>query len=207
VSVGWRRIVLAAGIAAFVLAAIIGHFASHPAYSSITHSVSELAGQNMPNAWIMRAGFVAFGGTVLIVALADLRATAAVNAALCVFGAGMIGSAIWSHVPIREVGGGSQAEDDLHSIAASVMGAAFAVSCAARFWTVRMHVQTRGQTDWFSAFGVLIAVIIPLLMFQLPTLTGALQRGMFAFSFVWFLWVTARPAHPVRADSVAKGGV
>jgi hypothetical protein len=193
VSVGWRRIVLAAGIAAFVLAAIVGHFASHSAYSSMTHSVSELAGQNMPNAWIMRVGFIAFGGAVLSAALADLRARPAVNAALCVFGAGMIGSAIWSHVPIWEVGGGSQAEDALHSIAASVMGAAFAVACAARFWTVRMHAQTRRQTDWFSAFGVLIAVIVPLLMVQLPTLAGALQRGMFAFSFVW-IWCVSQPS-------------
>jgi hypothetical protein len=198
----WQQKVLAIGIGTFVCAALVGPFASHPAYSSITHSVSELAGQSMPNAWIMRAGFVAFGGAVLLAAFADLRANPAVNAALCLFGAGMVGSAIWSPVPIAAVGGGSRAEDDLHSIAASMMGAAFAFACAARFWVVRAGAASRGSTDWFSAAGVVIAVVIPVLMFQFPAVTGALQRGMFMFSFVWIA-ATLRPNS--KADSPGGG--
>lgn len=189
---GWRRAVLAAGIGGFVLAALIGPFVSHPAYDSIRHSVSELAGQQMPNAWIMRAGFLAFGVAVLSVALADLRARPAVHGALCVFAAGMIGSAVWSHAPILEVGGGARAEDDLHTIAASTMGAAFAVACAARIWTRAQGAPGVRDLDVFSAAGVVIAVVIPLLMLQFPAVTGALQRAMFAFSFVWIFQTLGR---------------
>lgn len=205
-SLGWQQVVLAVGIAGFVLAALIGPLASHPSYSSITHSVSELAGQAMPNAWIMRAGFVAYGAAVLIVALAGLRASPAINLALCAFGAGMIGAAVWSHLPIPQVGGGSQTEDDRHTLAASSMGAAFAVACAARFWTVRAIASARHRTDWFSAAGVVIAVVVPLLMFALPAVTGALQRGMFLFSFIWIFHVTRqRPGGGTASRPPSQG--
>ncbi|WP_166402422.1 hypothetical protein [Rhodobacter calidifons] len=52
-------------------------FLSHPDYSSITRSVSELAGLNMPNARFMRTGFVAFGTTTILAAPMRLTATPA----------------------------------------------------------------------------------------------------------------------------------
>jgi hypothetical protein len=182
----WRAITLALGIGTFVLAAAVAPFVSHPAYSSLTHTVSELAGQSMPHAWIMRTGFVAFGGAVLAVALAGLRGMPSVNGALCLLAAGMIGSAVWSHVPIPEVGGGSRTQDDLHTLAASLMGVGFAAACAARAWIRWAGPPEAGsRIDWSSLAGLAITVVVPLLMVQLPSLAGALQRGMFAFSFVW----------------------
>ncbi|MDZ7627712.1 MAG: DUF998 domain-containing protein [Parvularculaceae bacterium] len=190
----WQKILVASGITAFMLAAFIGPFMSHPAYSSVSHSVSELAGQNMPNAWIMRTGFVAFGGATMIAALSRLRADPAVSSTLCVFGAAMIAAAVWSHLPIAAAGGGERMENDLHSVAASVMGVAFASACAARLWTQRTHHRAQAQIDWLSAAGLVIAIGVPLLMLQFPAVAGVLQRGMFLFSFVWVFRAFGRGA-------------
>jgi hypothetical protein len=176
------RLIVAIGIAGFALAALIAPTLSHPAYSSLSHTLSELAGQLMPNAWIMRIGFVSFGSAVVIASLMLIRAAPGVFGALVLFGAAMIGAAIWSHLPIPAISGGSQAEDDFHSIAASAMGGAFALACGARAWTRR----AKGP-DWMSLSGLAISVAIPAIMFQVPAITGGAQRLMFLFSFAWIL--------------------
>jgi len=66
------RALAIAGIAIFVIAAAIAPAFSHPAYSSVSHSLSELAGQAMPYAWIMRGGFVAFGLSMVAASLMRL---------------------------------------------------------------------------------------------------------------------------------------
>lgn len=174
------RAIAATGIAAITLSALIGPFASHPDYSSIRHSLSELAGQAMPNAWIMRSGFVAFGGAVLLASLMRLRSSPAVFGPLAAFGAAMLAAAIWSHLPIPPLVGGSKAEDALHSLAATGMGVAFAMACGARLWTRRQI-----GPDGLSALGLLVSVAIPLVMFQAPEIAGLVQRIMFLISFVW----------------------
>ncbi len=189
------QLIAALGIGAITLAAMIGPFASHPAYSSITHSLSELAGQGMPNAWIMRSGFVAFGGAVLAASLLRLRRDPAVFGALAVFGAAMLAAAYWSHLPIPVLEGGSTAEDDLHSLAATTMGISFATACGARLWTQR----GRG-IDWLSGLGLVVSVGIPLIMFQAPEIAGAVQRIMFLVSFVWIIVVTGAGDAPERAE-------
>lgn len=178
------RAIAATGIAAIMLAAIIAPFASHPDYSSIRHSLSELAGQGMPNAWIMRAGFVAFGTAVLVASLMRLRSSPAVFGPLAAFGAAMLAAAIWSHLPIAPLTGGSMYEDELHSLAATGMGIAFALACGARLWTRRQF-----GLDWLSATGLLVSVAIPMIMFQTPEIAGLVQRIMFLVSFVWVVVV------------------
>ena len=174
------RAIALTGIAAITLAALIGPFASHPAYSSVRHSLSELAGQNMPNAWIMRGGFAVFGGAVLAASLIRWRSDPLAFGALAIFGIGMLAAAIWSHLPIAPVAGGSIAEDDLHSIAATAMGLAFAATCCARLWTQRSQ-----GLDWLSVGGLLISITIPIMMMKLPDVAGLMQRMMFLFSFIW----------------------
>jgi hypothetical membrane protein len=114
VSIDPPRALVTAAIVAFVLAAMVAPFASHPDYSSVRHSLSELAGQDMPNAWIMRVGFVVFGAAVLAASLARFRNDPAVFGALSLFGVAMVAAAYWSHLPITQLAGGSQGEDDLH---------------------------------------------------------------------------------------------
>jgi hypothetical protein len=177
---------VAAGIGAFVVAAAVAPWLSHPDYSSIAHTTSELAGQNMPHAWIMRAGFTGFGSGTALAALWRWRDGPTVALALLLFGLCMVAAAIWSHLPIDPALGGNRAEDDAHSVAASAMGAAFAAAVVLHLW------QTRGAQRWLDTIALAAATLLPLAMLALPAVDGALQRLMFGISFIWIWQVLAR---------------
>ncbi len=165
----------------FVAAVLIAPGVSHPAYSSLAHTTSELAGQNMPAAWMMRLGFMGFGLGVAVASLARWQAMPTLASATLLFGLCMVAAAVWSHLPIDPSLGGSTGEDGLHSLAATAMGFAFAAAVATRLW------QQRGRGHWLDWMAVAAAVPLPLGMAALPTMDGALQRTMFAISFLW-LW-------------------
>jgi hypothetical membrane protein len=120
------------GISGFILAAAIGPLVSHPDYTSLGHTTSELAGQAMPNAWIMRTGFAMFDLCTALAAAMLLREHPITMTPLTVFGAAMMAAAIWSNAPIDRAAEYSVREDELHSIAASLMGVAFAAACLSR---------------------------------------------------------------------------
>lgn len=77
---------LLCGIGVFVLAALTGPSLSHLDYSSLSHTTSELAGQNMPNAWIMRTGFIGYGLAVVAAAALTFRSAPDISVALITFG-------------------------------------------------------------------------------------------------------------------------
>jgi Protein of unknown function (DUF998) len=177
------------GVGLFVLAALAGPFFSHPDYSSISHTTSELAGQNMPGAWIMRTGFIGFGAGTLAASALVFRRIPDVAAALMLFGLAMIVAAFWSNMPIDPALGGTAADDRLHSIAATGMGFAFAAAAALRLWRHRFAL-----SQW-PAWGALAAsILLPLGMVAFPMIDGALQRAMFVISFFWI-------AHEIRDAS------
>lgn len=184
-----------AGIAVFVIAALVGPFFSHPDYSWFSHTTSELAGQTMPNAWIMRLGFISFGAGVSAAAVLRRRVAPFTCYPLIVFGLAMMAAALWSNAPIDPETPFSQREDALHSIAASTMGFAFAAATAGRLWRCGWSMR-----DGLSWLGLGSSVGLPLLMAALPQVDGALQRIMFTISFVWIAReMRARPDQAASA--------
>ncbi len=170
-----------AGIAAIIGAMAIAPFLSHPEYSSLAHTTSELGGQSMPNAWIMNGGFLAYGLGVACGALSRLRKTPALAAVMLLFAGALAGTAVFSagsaafrlpHDPV---------EDALHSFFSGLVGTAFALACAIRLFAPGGN--RRDRTSWL---GLVASAAVPLAMTRLPGLDGLLQRGMFAISFVWF---------------------
>ena len=186
--------IVAAGIVAMVLAMVIGPAFAPPEFAWLRHSTSEQAGQNTPGAWIMRAGFYAYGLAVLIAALRDWSHWPAVRAALVVFGTGLLGAAFWSHAPILPELSADMHEDFLHSVASGVVGTSFALACAARLFTAPGTMR-----DALAWAGLLISVAVPLAMLALPQVAGLLQRSMFAFSFVFLLREFGDPATSVAS--------
>lgn len=170
------------GVLVIALAMLIGPVYSPDAFSWLRHSTSEQAGQNMMGAWIMRLGFVAYGAGVLAAAGIDWRTRPWMRLALALFGTGLIATAIWSNAPIIEGVPSDLREDGLHSLASGIVGFAFALACAAR-----LFARPDDWKDMFSWAGLLISVLVPLAMGELPEIRGLLQRAMFVFSFAYIL--------------------
>ncbi|MDH5531070.1 MAG: DUF998 domain-containing protein [Paracoccaceae bacterium] len=166
------------GIAVILAAMVVGPGFSHPDYSSFIHTTSELAGQNMPNAWIMRSGLGLYGASTALAALIAFRRAPATCAALILFGTALTGTAIWSHVPIDPSLGSDLAEDRLHSLFSGLTGTAFAIACTARLWS-----KGWAPSDWAAWAGLFASVGLTAAMSALPEAAGALQRLMFVISF------------------------
>lgn len=186
------RIVLV-GIAAMLMAMVIGPVLSPPEFSWQRHTTSEQAGQHVPGAWIMRAGFVAYGLATCVAALRDWATRPLVRAALALFGLGLVGAAVWSNAPIVAGLPADPHEDFLHSIASGLVGAAFAFACGARIFA-----PGGSRSDVLAWAGLVISIAIPLAMVALPDARGAMQRAMFVFSFVF---VAREFTEPSRRDT------
>jgi Protein of unknown function (DUF998) len=168
------------GIVAIMLAIVLGPTFSPPEFSWLRHTTSEQAGQHVAGAWITRTGFVSYGFGTLLAAMADWSTRPLVRAALVLFGAGLIGTAIWSNASILPAAFSDMHEDWLHSVASGVVGAAFAAACAARLFG-----PNRLPRDFLSMAGLIVSVAIPLAMGRWPEFRGVLQRAMFCVSFIF----------------------
>lgn len=169
------------GIILIVLAILIGPYFSDPQYDWVQHTTSQLGGQTMPKAWIMNLGFVAYGCGIIVNSAFNWQRAKLINLAAIGFGVGLIGSAVWSAQPIPPLPPINAVEDQFHSFFSTFVGFGFAATTTAAIFGPGGRLK-----DPLSWIGLLASVAIPTLMFAFPLWDGALQRVMFAISFVWF---------------------
>ena len=162
-------------------------------YSWIEHGVSESGAQGVPNAWIARCGFVLLGLATLW--LATYRRSAwqqPGTAGLMLFGVAMIGVAAQSARSWDDAVEWNSAEDTLHSVFASAVGAGFVIGLAsiivAGALTSVRPIRLADVAVWLVAFLVPFA--------GGTAMWGALQRTMFACAIAW-----------LAAEALAAAGV
>lgn len=153
-------------------------------YSWVDHTTSESAGQRVDGAWVARTGFVLFG--LAIFGIADRRRFVwrqPATALHLLFGGCMVAVAAYSAKSWLPEVGFDPTEDLLHSIAASVMGFAFAFGVAGVAVELR-----RSGLGWRVLDGVAVAasVVVPLGMSAFGSVDGVLQRVMFTIAYVWY---------------------
>ncbi len=149
-----------------------------------------------------RAGFVLFG--LAVIWIGHLRrhewrqpATAFhVTFGICMFGVAANSLRSWEPNATYDA-----TEDLLHSIAATVMGFAFAFGVA----TAALRLKPEGvRFRFFDAVAVASSVILPISMSLNGSIDGALQRAMFFIAYLWYgreaLLASSQP--PVDADHV-----
>lgn len=175
-------IIFLCGAGVLLAAMLIGPIFAPPVFFWLRHTTSEQAGQHMSGAWIMRAGFVGYGIGTIFAMLLSSGPRPPVRAALGLFGLGLLGTAIWSNLPVDPASSGDAHEDWMHSVASGVVGTAFAAACAAR-----LFAPGGSRRDALSWAGLAIAVIVPLAMGFLADYRGLLQRLMFGFSILFIL--------------------
>jgi hypothetical protein len=153
-------------------------------YSWVEHTTSEAGAQGVHGAWLARAGFVLFGLAVLWIGRRRGSAWGRLATGFhLVFGVCMIAVAAFSlrswlpGVPFDPT------EDALHSVAATVMGFAFAFGVL----SVVFRRRTNGE-PWrtLDLIAIATSVAVPLGMTALGSIDGVLQRLMFVVAYLWY---------------------
>lgn len=177
------------------LAAIFaGPWYTEPGYDWTLHSVSELAGQDTRNAWIMRGGLFALG-LASIVGYAAYRPR--FNLLFAAFGLFIAMSALFPHKPFVAGRPFSEALDQVHSVFASLGGL-----CAVLGFVLKARVAGTRPCALAYAVIAIAYTLLPLLMFSVPSLQGLFQRLLFVSYAAWVL-VDGLPRR--RVDRQASG--
>jgi hypothetical protein len=152
-------------------------------YSIVEHSISESAAQGVEGAWLARLGFMMFGLAVLLLAsIAGDRWGIWGRIAHRVWGVSMIGAAVFSHMPWLDTPYDAF-EDTLHSIASFAVGMSFIVGVLLVTFRRGPGAGPVRAFDWIA---IGIALVVPLVMFNLTDVAGVVQRVMFAVAYTWY---------------------
>lgn len=149
-------------------------------YSMIKNTTSQLGAQLTPNAWVMNSIFSLLG---IIYAYQFLKAKNlnwSIRFLVLIFGASLIGTAIFSHAPIDLNLDYNEWEDKLHSFFASLTGFSFVGAS--------MLIATFEKKTRLKIYGIGAAVfsmLMSLLIFTVTDYMGVWQRMMFLVSFFW----------------------
>ncbi len=158
-------------------------FFSVEEYSILRNTTSHLGAQGAPHAWVMNAVFALLGIVVVADGCPRLPGFWLHRILLAVFGASLFLTAFFQHAPIVEGVAYSAWEDSVHSVLATVTGFSFsffAISAA--------FIETIG-TRRLAAAGVgVLAILLSLLIFNVPDLAGVWQRAMFIAAFAWLMF-------------------
>jgi hypothetical protein len=153
-------------------------------YSWVEHTTSEAGGQGVSGAWVARAGFVLFGLAAVLIAWANHKVWGRLATGFHgAFGVLMFAVAVFSlrswdtELPF------DRTEDALHSVAATLMGFAFAFGV--------VFVSLRARNDGrlgrrLDVVAVMASVVLPIGMSLAGSPSGALQRLMFAIAYLWY---------------------
>ena len=166
-------------------------------YDWVEHTTSEAGAQGVDGAWLARLAFVLFGLAVLVIAARVApRWGARATAAHRVFAVAMLAVAAFSARAWSDGAAYDPTEDALHSVAATVVGVAFALGVLA----VAAAGREKGESfRVFDAVAVAMAVLVPLAMVVVDGTEGLLQRLMFLVAYLWY----GREALPAAVNDLS----
>lgn len=114
---------------------LVAHFFAPPHYDWTKNTISDLGSQGHVYKWIMQAGFLGFGGSLLVAALKDfrLRPDRYFLLFVAVYGIAVFLTGIFCAAPIDPLILYSVQEAKLHSLFATIAGVAMSLGI---FWQV-----------------------------------------------------------------------
>jgi len=167
----------------FVGIIIIAHFFTTNPYDWRANTISELASQNYQYRWIMKIGFILFGGILIVGIINKLingNGKLLIELPFLIYGLAILISGLYSTKPIVEGIEYSELESKIHSYSAQIAGMAFSIGLLIYGFTETnknlkiIHFSTFVFVIGFSAlFGILDSNV------------GVIQRVMYLGSFVW----------------------
>lgn len=169
----------------FILVIVIAHLFRSDSYQIHSNTISELAAQHVPNAWIMRVGFIGFGIWLAIDLFGLVQSGEkkwVVIAPFILYAICIALTGIWStnmatlQVPFHHD------EAKLHSLYAAIAGFALTGTMFISIFT------TSSPFEKAIHFGFCLFVILFSLLFSIfPDYQGIFQRLLYASSFIWMI--------------------
>lgn len=151
-------------------------------YSWLTQTTSESAAQGLDGAWLARLGFLLFGLAVLWLSSTAREIWAQTAVWMHIgFGVMMVATAAFSHQPFTPGVPFDPVEDWLHSFTATLMGFAFSFGVFFRFLQ-----RGKSAIQVLDLAALASAIVMPLLMMNIPGIGGLIQRMMFLMSYLWY---------------------
>jgi hypothetical protein len=168
------------GILIFAAAALAGPWYTVEGYSSISNVISQLGAQSTQNNFVMVAGFLALG----ISMVADgIRRFSKPVLPFIAFGLSMALAGLLAHKPLSPAVAFSEAANRSHSALATLAGISIT---AGLLWQAVLASTFRSR-----AIAIILAALclaLPLCMLFFQGIQGLIQRLMYLLIFAW-LWV------------------
>jgi hypothetical protein len=174
-------------VALMLLVLVVAHFVVPPTYNYRVHSISDLGAQGYDKSWIMRLGFIGFGG--ILAAGAMVRVTAAgelwlMHALIGIYAILVLLTGLLSTKPFEGGIAYRKWMADWHSYFA--IGAGIAFSGGLVVAGILDPVYDRKVMH----FGTLLFVVALSMLFGLmPSVKGYMQRLMYLGAFSWLVLV------------------
>jgi hypothetical protein len=167
----------------FVGIIIIAHFFTTNPYDWKSNTVSELAAQGYQYRWIMKIGFILFGG-ILAAGITNKilggNGKLITELPILIYGLAILVSGLYSTKPIVSAIEYSELESQIHSYSAQIAGAGFSIG-------LLIHGLTEKNPNLkiihFSTFAFVVG--LSALFGIMENNNGIIQRIMYAGSFVW----------------------
>jgi hypothetical membrane protein len=166
---------------------VIAHIVVGEQYVWYRHSISQLAGQEYAQAWIMRAGFLGFGVLVQIAGIGRIRAAGRYwyrELPIMIYGLSILASGIFSAAPFIEGVAYSEWEAQLHTLFATAGGWALTAGILLYMLTDRLNSRRT-----VHAVALILTMGVAFSFFSLPTVSGALQYLLWLVGFSWLAYL------------------
>jgi len=167
----------------FVVAIIVAHFFATNPYDWRANTISELASQNYQYRWIMKIGFILFGGILVIGITNKLingNGKLLTELPILIYGLAILISGLYSTKPIVDGIEYSELESKIHSYSAQIAGMAFSIGLLIYGFT---ETNTNLKIIHFVTFAFVVG--FSTLFGIMDSNVGIIQRVMYIGSFVW----------------------
>lgn len=170
-------------IAIYILFLVVSFglpFFSFDGYSILSNTISHLAAQGAPFAWVMDIVFICLG----VLAIYACYSTKVLYHQIIggIFGLSLIMTGFFPHAPLVENVPVNLLYDKLHSIFASTTGFSFTLLALGH------GIMNSGRQRVLGMIMAAIAILISLGMMIFPSFMGLLQRIMFISVFGWLFF-------------------
>lgn len=170
----------------FIMTIVIAHFFVTNPYEWQNNTISELASQNYKHRWIMKSGFIFFGGILSTGIIAKTLINKKFKFAellMFIYGIAILISGIYSTKPFIENIEYSVLEANIHSISATIAGFSFSIGIFI-FAYQENNKKLKIIHSLFFVFVIGCSIAFGLLNNKI----GVIQRIMYLGSFTWLLF-------------------